>query len=52
MNKKYSFADLLTQSMIIEENGSEKEITINNLEIPRIQRDYAQGRRINDKLLS
>lgn len=52
MNKKYSFADLLTQSIVIEENGSEKEITINNLEIPRIQRDYAQGRKINDKLLS
>jgi hypothetical protein len=43
MNKKYSFKNLLENEIIIdfEENTS---VIFNKIEIPMIQRDYAQGR--------
>jgi len=39
--KKYSFKDILEKEILIEEN---KYIVFEKIEIPMIQRDYAQGR--------
>ena len=42
---KYSFKDLLTDEIIIEDQkGNIKKIIFQKIEIPIIQRDYAQGR--------
>ena len=41
---EYTFASLIGAKVIIEENGKEKSVEITDIEIPRIQRDYAQGR--------
>jgi hypothetical protein len=40
---KYSFSDLLGQNIVIDENSG-REIQFDKIEIPMIQRDYAQGR--------
>lgn len=39
--KKYSFLDVFGAEVLLENNQS---VTIKEIEIPRIQRDYAQGR--------
>ena len=40
---KYSFNDLLRKNIVIDENAG-YEVRFNKIEIPMIQRDYAQGR--------
>ena len=38
---KYSFKDILEKEIVIDEN---KSLVFEKIEIPMIQRDYAQGR--------
>jgi hypothetical protein len=45
MNANYTLLDILTNNICISNNGiAEKLIVENGIEIPMIQRDYAQGR--------
>ncbi len=48
MNANYSLLDILTNNVFVQKNGENEKLSIENgIEIPMIQRDYAQGR--NDK---
>jgi hypothetical protein len=47
MNKKYSFIDILEKEVCINEKG--EKLIISKIEIPMIQRDYAQGRSRDDE---
>jgi hypothetical protein len=42
MNRKYSFKDILEKEICIDENTCK---SLSKIEIPMIQRDYAQGRK-------
>lgn len=44
----YSFLDLLSKEILIDEEN-EKSVKISSIEIPKIQRDYVQGRFILDE---
>jgi len=46
--KKYSFLDVLRKEIVLDENNN-NSIILDKIEIPMIQRDYAQGR--NDELV-
>ncbi len=49
MNNKYSFKDLLYTKIEIDFDNQTK-VDFSKIEIPMIQRDYAQGRKVEFKL--
>lgn len=49
MSKAYNFYDLISNKIIDE--STTKSVEINSIEIPKIQRDYAQGR-INNNIIT
>ena len=53
MNINYTLLDILTNNIFVWKNIAKEHIQIENgIEIPMIQRDYAQGRNDEKRLIS